>query len=367
MKRVLFLEPYYGGSHQFWFEQLQKYSKHAFFPLTLPARHWKWRMHSSASVFSEKMQDLNPEDFDLILCSEFVSINKLRGELHSSWLQIPIFCYFHENQILYPWSQHDKDSHYERNATYILHHLENLRCADRLFFNSLFHLNTLLDELPKVHMEFPKPRPKLELKNIKAKSFVLYPGVEWDDANFQSKNFEISKDQEIPLILWNHRWDDDKNPQSFVWLIQQLIRRKVKFHLALLGDIQKSKAWDYFSTIDKTGSQYIKYLGHQDRTRYQKILAEASIAPVTSHHDFFGISTVEAILAGAKVFVPRRMAYHEHFDLDEFQECSYADDQELLNLVLNYRDVSHPKSRSHCQRYLWSNMIEKYDKLIELS
>lgn len=357
MQRVLFLEPYFGGSHQNWFEQLQANSKHHYTPITLPARHWKWRMQASAGIFADQLKHLNPEDYDLILCSEFLSINRLKGELVPAWSQLPFFCYFHENQILYPWSQHDKDSAYERNLFYVFHHLENLKVADYLGFNSHFHFQALLDELPKTLATFPKPRPQFEIEQIKTKSTILPPGIENALGELGPK-----KSKENPLILWNHRWDADKNPDSFVWLIQKLLDKNFSFQLALLGEVEKSPCWDFFKSLDPG---LIRYRGTQSREDYLKVLNQAAILPVTSYHDFFGISTVEAILAGAKVFVPKRMAYSEHFEANEYQHLSYQSDSELLQLVLNFKSKELGHSQQYCQRYLWKNIISKYDQWLE--
>lgn len=356
-RRILFIEPYYGGSHKSWFEQLQHYSEHSYKSLTLPGKHWKWRMHSSGSIFSDQVNKLNSEDFDLILCSEFLSINRFRGELKGAWRDIPIICYFHENQILYPWSQHDKESAYERNLIYVYHNLENLRAADKLVFNSNFHLNSLLEELPKVLKGFPSPKPVFDLEGIKQKSTVLPPGIE-DEIILSS---ERSK-QSPPLILWNHRWDEDKNPKEFFRLIQKLRESSFDFRLALLGNYSNSP---YKETIERLPQELIAYAGFQSREDYKKILNEAAITPITSHHDFFGISAVESILTGSLVIPPNRMAYHEHFEKSEYDKLTFNHNDELVERVLNYQNYSIVKSQDYCQRYLWSRLIKDYDQFFK--
>jgi glycosyltransferase involved in cell wall biosynthesis len=353
-KRILFLEPYYGGSHKNWFEELERYSGHQFESITLPAKHWKWRMASAASIFADKLSDFSAKDYDLILCSEFLSINRLRGELTKEWQEIPIACYFHENQILYPWSQHDKDTEYERNLHYIYHHLENLRNADSLIFNSYFHQNSLFQELMGLLTQLPKPKPVFDLKSIKEKSTVLYPGV--DSFLYQEdKNIQLP---EVPLILWNHRWDEDKNPAEFYDLIKTLIKEDFQFELALLGDLERTAYHQMFQDLcpDK-----IKYKGKLPRDEYVKVLRSATISPVTSLHDFFGISVVEAILSGVKVFVPQRMAYHEHFTIEDHKTFSYRDSSELVTKVMDHKNQSIKNSITHCERYLWKNLISQYD------
>lgn len=356
-KRILFIEPYYGGSHKSWFEQLKKYSKHTFKSLTLPARHWKWRMHSSPSIFSDQVNALRSQDFDLILCSEFLSINRFRGELSKEWRDFPILCYFHENQILYPWSQHDKESAYERNLIYVYHNLENLRAADYLIFNSRFHLESLMRELPKTLKTFPSPRPFFNLSSIIEKSTILPPGIEEDIILPPMR-----QNGGAPLILWNHRWDEDKNPQDFFLLIENLRKRAFEFRLALLGDFSRSS---HKQKISQLPQNLIVYSGYQSRKDYIRIINEADIAPITSHHDFFGISAVESILTGNVVIPPNRMAYPEHFEKSEFEKIHFKNMDELTKNVMSYQKFCLQKSKEHCRSYLWHNLIHKYDSYFD--
>ena len=54
MKRILILEPYYGGSHKYFLDGLQKHVRANYHLLALPARNWKMRMQLSALWFVEQ-------------------------------------------------------------------------------------------------------------------------------------------------------------------------------------------------------------------------------------------------------------------------------------------------------------------------
>ena len=54
--RIVLLEPFFSGSHQSWAEEFQENSQHNVELLTLPGRHWKWRMHGGAISLSKKNQ-----------------------------------------------------------------------------------------------------------------------------------------------------------------------------------------------------------------------------------------------------------------------------------------------------------------------
>ena len=47
------------------------------------------------------------------------------------------------------------------------------------------------------------------------------------------------------------------------------------------------------------------------RAEYEKALADADVFVSTANHEFFGISAVEAGLAGAYPILPKRLAYPE--------------------------------------------------------
>jgi hypothetical protein len=49
--KVLFLEPFYGGSHKVFADGLIHHSRHAAHLFQLPARFWKWRMRGAALHF----------------------------------------------------------------------------------------------------------------------------------------------------------------------------------------------------------------------------------------------------------------------------------------------------------------------------
>ena len=70
---ILYLEPYYSGSHKQWINNYRQYSKHSIKILGLPGKKWKWRMHGGAITLAKKFIKLN-DKFDLILCSDMLNL-----------------------------------------------------------------------------------------------------------------------------------------------------------------------------------------------------------------------------------------------------------------------------------------------------
>ena len=55
--KILYLEPYYTGSHQQWIESYKKHSAHAVDILKLPGNKWKWRMHGGAITLAKMFNE----------------------------------------------------------------------------------------------------------------------------------------------------------------------------------------------------------------------------------------------------------------------------------------------------------------------
>ena len=79
--------------------------------------------------------------------------------------------------------------------------------------------------------QFPDNRESDSIEMIKNKSSVLYLGIDL-------KRFDSYKtnNQQTPIILWNHRWEYDKNPELFFALLKELKNNNYDFNLAVLGE-----------------------------------------------------------------------------------------------------------------------------------
>ena len=51
--------------------------------------------------------------------------------------------------------------------------------------------------------------------------------------------------------------------------------------------------------------------------------------PVTSNHDYFGISVLEAALCETRLLLPKRNAYPDHFKPDKFSHLYYKNDSDF--------------------------------------
>ena len=70
---IVYIEPFYSGSHKRWIDSYKLYSKHNIEILGLPGRKWKWRMHGGAITLADKFNKLNKR-IDLVICSDMLNV-----------------------------------------------------------------------------------------------------------------------------------------------------------------------------------------------------------------------------------------------------------------------------------------------------
>jgi glycosyltransferase involved in cell wall biosynthesis len=192
-------------------------------------------------------------------------------------------------------------------------------------------------------------------------------------------------------ILWAARWEHDKNPEDFFAALKLLKERQVRFRVSVVGEQFRETpavfAWarEYFADdIDRWGYQGSPTRKDAfgspppDRAEYEAALQEADVFVSTAWHEFFGLSAVEATLAGAYPLMPARLAYPETFDLQtdptsrEFFYDGSPQDlagrlAELARRVEN--NLSLPPStrqiRHRLERFEWPSLAPALDDAVE--
>jgi glycosyltransferase involved in cell wall biosynthesis len=161
---------------------------------------------------------------DALVVTSMVDLATIRG-LHPALADVPALVYFHENQFAYPRS--------DRQTTSIdaqMVQLYGALAADRVAFNSEYNRRTFLDGIEALMAKMPDLVPSGLAKRIADRSTVLPVPV---DPIHPSTSWNVNRDPE--RIVWNHRWEYDKNPERFVDAMIALVERGVDFRLALLG------------------------------------------------------------------------------------------------------------------------------------
>ncbi len=364
---ILALESYYGGSHKAFIDGLSKESKHNWSVLTLPAHKWKWRMRHSAITFAEQVSNLlgNKQHWDMIFCSDMLNLAEFSSLVPVEIAYLPKVIYFHENQLTYPVRVED-----ERDYQFAMTNLTSALAADTVWFNSQFHMDSFLDALVKFLKSMPDYQPLEEIDKIRAKSSVYPPGI----ADIPKQTSRKSG----PLrILWAARWEHDKNPEDFFAALEILKNNNIPFKISVIGQSFRDKP-EIFDKAKILFSDNIVRWGYQEpRDEYENSLLEADVIVSTANHEFFGLSVLEAIAAGAYPLVPNRLSYPEILNLDKtkgveqfFYDGSVGNLAEKLSLLAaRVREGQiWPESITPdvlTERFKWKNLARQYDEALE--
>ncbi len=353
--RILLIEPFFSGSHRQWAEGLKKYSRHHIDLATLPGRHWKWRMHGAAVTFAEKLKD-KINDYDLVLATDMLDIATFRG---LSPVKVPVIAYFHENQLAYPWSATDPDTQLKRDRRYMWINLTSAMAADQVWFNSIYNQRSFTTNIKQFLKAFPDHH-NFNIDNLVQKSRVVPLGLELTDLISTEKIVQ----NKVPVFLWNHRWEYDKNPELFFNTLMTLKEKGLDFQVCVLGEHTHKYPPIFDVAREKLAERLLHFGPVKSRKEYIQWVSKCDILPVTNNQDFFGISVVEAIAAGVTPILPRGLAYEEYVEEHKYEELYYSSAQQLLEKCSNLLTIKNSfQSEMDVSNYDWKQMIDLYDCL----
>jgi glycosyltransferase involved in cell wall biosynthesis len=394
--KIAAFEGFYGGSHRKWLDGFAMHTVHDVRIFHLPGRSWKWRMHGGAITLAKRF---NESDFrpDFLLVTDMIDLNVLLSLTRKRTAHIPVVFYFHENQINYPWSDIDRDVKYQRDHHYGFINYASAFAADIVLFNSQYHMQAFIDALPGFLKMFPDFQNAITIDRIKQKSRVLPIGIDLrafdtfrtDVAHDLSEKEASSLDvfgnpvvvgdaiakevtanvehYDAPVILWNHRWEFDKNPQTFFDVMQNLHNGGLAFKLIVCGERTEMYP-KVFDEIKGSLEDHILYWGYADNfEQYVHLLFKSDILPVTSDQDFFGISAVEAMYCGVFPLLPDRLAFPEHIPDEHRKDHLYANKIDLTErlIFLLKNGVPQTLSKEWVARYDWEKMIRAHDAIFQ--
>lgn len=379
--RILIVSPYHGGSHKAWAEGYQQFSSHKVALLTLPARFWKWRMHGGAVTLARRfvadLQAAITVSPDILLVTDMLDLTTFLA-LTRRWVShIPTVLYMHENQLTYPLPANPqigpmRRQRGERDLHYAFINYASMLAADRVLFNSQYHWQNLLQNLPNFLKHFPEYNELKTLESLREKSSVVPVGLNLDEllAVRPQQRLPLKPDDAPPLILWNQRWEYDKNPAAFFRALYQMKAENLPFRVALCGE-QYSRSPQAFLEAQERLADHIIHTGYVPRETYLQLLWAADIVISTALHEFFGISVLEAILCQTFPILPHRLSYPELLP-EVFHPFSLYEEEpalvDRLRWALQHRQDArdHAASLASAMRHFdWSTVAQQYDRLFE--
>lgn len=361
--RVLALEPHYGGSHRAFLDGWVRHSRHKWTVLGLPAYHWKWRMrHGAVSLAELVFSEHKGEHWDVLFCSDMLDLPAFLGHARSLVADVPAVVYFHENQLTYPVRHED-----ERDLHYAVTNLTSAHAADSVWFNSAFHRAELLQAAGELVARLPAGLPEGIVSGIDKKSVVETPGI---DA-ISPRDIRTCG----PLrILWAARWEFDKGPEDFFAALNILADNNVDFRVSVVGEQFHTVPPVFGEARERLHERIDRWGYQQSRSEYVRCLQEADVVVSTAIHEFFGLSMIEAISAGARPLLPRRLAYPEILaPLDDSSEAFFYDGtvedlaRRLTEEAIRSYDggTTQRNARRAVERFFWNRRALAMDDRLE--
>ena len=311
---------------------------------------------------------------DVIFASSMVNVPAFLALVRGYVKEVPVVYYLHENQLTYPIPETE-----ERDLAYAYVNYLSCLASDRVVFNSAFHYEEFMRALPGLLKAFPDFTQLSTVAEIREKSTVLHLGMDLtahDKYLSEDKGFSLNA-SESPIVLWNHRWEYDKNPEAFFRLMNRLDDSRHQFRLILAGKHFEEQPYEFDEAFERYAERILHYGYAEDFEEYSKLLHRADIVVSTALHEFFGIAIMEAIYCGCHPVLPHRLSYPEliptsHHNPLLHAPVLYEDEEELFAIMsglLKGEELPLPAKvlRSMLSRLDWTTHVEAYDDLLESS
>jgi len=301
--KILLLSAYDAMSHRYWREALvDRFPEHDWHVLTLPARYFSWRQRGNSLSWAFNERNRLDQAYDLLIATSMTDLSGLKG-LVPALADTPSIVYFHENQFAYP-----RSSQAHSSVEPQILNLYTALAADCVVFNTRYNRDTFLHGCAQLLDKLPDHVPAGLVERLNERTCVL--PVPLPESCFQS----VETDDRPLHIVWNHRWEYDKNPDLLLQALRVLKQdEQTPFRLSLVGQ-QFRKIPESLVVLQEEFRQELAHSGYLESTAYRQVLRQADVVLSTANHDFQGIAVLEGVAAGCVPVVPDRLAYRELFD-----------------------------------------------------
>ena len=290
-----------------------------------------------AEILSQQIEQSNVPD--LMVCSGMLDLATFLGLAPIQTRATPVVLYMHENQLTYPVPEGVK-----RDSDAVFKQVTSCLAANEIWWNSAYNLNSFLEALPKYLKRMPDYKLPHVTGIISQKSKVMHLGI--NPIGSQKSKQSIDSDQPL-TITWAARWEHDKNPEDFFKALSILKENNINFALNVIGEQFRSYPKIFDTAKEEFRAEITNWGYLKSRDNYISVLQQSDVVVSTAIHEFFGLSILEAVSAGAFPVLPNRLAYPELFNHEDFFYGQTA--QQLAKKLI---ELSRRKTT---QKTLWIN------------
>lgn len=292
--------------------------------LTLPPRHFSWRVRGNPLYWALQERTTLAQDYDLLVATSMVDLATLRG-LVPSLAAIPSILYFHENQFSYP---RDRLRHSLLEAQMVS--LYGALAADRVAFNSAFNRDSFLAGCDDLLDRLPDRVPAGVTALLAGKSRVVPVPVQVPAHTGKRSSSDwpglVRDAPGRPLrLLWVGRFEHDKGGDRLLAVLRLLARGGLSFELAVVGQQFRNSPLVFEQIAAEFRHCLVHYGFLQSPTEYHAVLRAADLVLSTTLHEFQGIAVMEAVANGCLPVVPDRLAYPEIYPMQHRYQSDLID------------------------------------------
>ena len=144
--------------------------------------------------------------------------------------------------------------------------------ATRCVFNSAYNRDSFLEAAADLLRRLPDATPASWVPKIRARSTVLPLPLNLTETPVAPQH----EHPEGPLLLWNHRWEHDKNPETCFEGLLALAAEGVPFRVAVCG-ARFSRAPAVFERARSVLGDRVVHFGEADPEAYVRWLDRADV------------------------------------------------------------------------------------------
>ncbi|CAN0522839.1 unnamed protein product, partial [Scytosiphon promiscuus] len=188
------------------------------------------------------------------------------------------------NQFDYPAGSRQRANNVEPQLV----PLYSALCADATVFNSDYNRSTFLQGCRDLLNRLPDRLPDTLMQRLERSEVIAVP-LGTDEAQTTAV---AAEPKAVLDVVWNHRWEYDKGPQSLLLLAQRLEQQCLPIRLHIVGQQFRNSPQE-FSAIATLLEQHAEksamergYLGFiEDREEYEALLRRCDVVLSTAQHD----------------------------------------------------------------------------------
>ncbi|WFF43192.1 DUF3524 domain-containing protein [Salinicola endophyticus] len=348
--KALLLSAYAAVSHRVWADGLMNaFPEVEWTRLELPPRHFAWSIRANPLIWQVTQEAALAQTYDLVVATSMVDLATLVG-LCPALGRAHKVVYFHENQFAFPASAHQTP-----RPEPMMVNLYAALAADSVVFNSRYNRDSFCDGVRAFLARMPgRVCPATWLDGLAERAQLLpvpLPTMAQRPANGGHR------------IVWNHRWEYDKNPEAFFAALARLMEEEVAFEVAVMGQQFRNRPAIFDQARDWLGERVVCW-GEQPSDVYARMLESSAIVVSTTDHEFQGLAIMEAVTRGCLPLVPDRLCFPDYYG-DAYR---YRGDSEALAMRLG-QWLRHPEQRPalpDARAWQWPHWRDAYAAVLGL-